>query len=73
MSWENEIIIEKRKQLKKLAQMENRNATRANVRKHKEAQKDLQLVTKYLRLALIFIWNSTPQEKFNRYFLGLFC
>ena len=35
--------------------MENRNATRANVRKHKEAQKDLQLVTKYLRLALIFI------------------
>ena len=40
--WENEIIIEKRKQLKKLAQMKNRNATRANVRKHKQAQKDLE-------------------------------
>ena len=35
--------------------MENRNATRANVKKHRETQKDLQLVTKYLRLALIFI------------------
>ena len=44
--WENEIVIEKRKQLKKLAQMKNRNATRANVRKHKEAQKDLE--TTYL-------------------------
>ena len=39
--WENEIIIEKRKQLKKLSQMKNRNA-RANVRKHKQAQKDLE-------------------------------
>ena len=42
MPWKNEIIIEKRKQLKKLAQMKNRNATRANVRKHKQAQKDLE-------------------------------
>ena len=40
--WENEITIEIRKQLKKLARMKNRNATRANVRKHKEAQKDLE-------------------------------
>ena len=39
--WESKIIIEKRK-LKKLAQMKNRNAARANVRKHKEAQKDLE-------------------------------
>ena len=46
MPWENEIIIEKRKQLKKLAQMKNRNTTRANVRKHKQAQKDLE--TTYL-------------------------
>ena len=46
MPWKNEIIIEKRKQLKKLAQMKNRNATRANVRKHKQAQKDLE--TTYL-------------------------
>ena len=44
--WENEIIIEKRKQLKKLAQLKNRNTTRANVRKHKQAQKDLE--TTYL-------------------------
>ena len=35
--------------------MKNRNATTANVRKHRKAQKDLQLVTNYLRLALIFI------------------
>ena len=40
--WENETVTEKRKQLKKLAQMKNRNATRANVRKHKQAQKDLE-------------------------------
>ena len=40
--WENEIIIENRKQLKKLSQMKNRNATRANARKHKQAQKDLE-------------------------------
>ena len=44
--WENETIIEKRKQLKKLAEMKNRNATRANVRKNKRAQKDLE--TTYL-------------------------
>ena len=42
MPWENEIIIEKRKQIKKLAKMKNRNATRANIRKHKQAQKDLE-------------------------------
>ena len=40
--WENETIIEKRKQLKKLAEMKNRNSTRANVRKHEQAQKDLE-------------------------------
>ena len=44
--WENKIIIEKRKELKKLAEMKNRNATRANVRKNKQAQKDLE--TTYL-------------------------
>ena len=46
MPWENKIIIEKRKELKKLAEMKNRNATRANVRKNKQAQKDLE--TTYL-------------------------
>ena len=46
MPLENEIITEKRQQLKKLAQMKNRNATKANIRKHKQAQKDLE--TKYL-------------------------
>ena len=40
--WENEIIIEKTKQLKMLAKMKNRNATRTNIRKHKQAQKDLE-------------------------------
>ena len=40
--WENETMIEKRKQLKKLAQMKNRNATTGNIRKHKQAQKDLE-------------------------------
>ena len=46
LPWENKIIIETRKQLKKLAEMKNRNATRANVRKNKRAQKDLE--TTYL-------------------------
>ena len=36
----------KGKQLKKLAQMKNRNSNRTNVRKHKQAQKDLE--TTYL-------------------------
>ena len=31
-----------------------------------------QFVTKYLKLTLAFMWNSTPWEKFNCYFLGLF-
>ena len=35
--WENETVTEKRKQLKKLTQIKNRNATRANVKKHKQA------------------------------------
>ena len=42
LPWGNKIIIEKKKQLKKLAQMKNRNSTRPNVRKHKQAQKDLE-------------------------------
>ena len=46
VSWENEIITEKRQQTKKLARMKNRNATKANIRKHKQAQKNLE--TKYL-------------------------
>ena len=29
---------------------------------------NLQLVTRYLRLTLIFTWNSTLREKFNYYF-----
>ena len=33
----------------------------------------LQSVTGYLRLALVFVWNSAPWEGFNRYFLGHFC
>ena len=32
----------KKKTTKKLAEMKNRNATRANVRKHKQAKKDLE-------------------------------
>ena len=32
----------KKKQLKKFAQMKNRNSTRPNVRNHKQAQKDLE-------------------------------
>ena len=42
VSWENDIIIEKRKQPKKLLQKKNRNATRANVRRNKQAQKVLE-------------------------------
>ena len=35
--------------------------------------KQLQWVTKYLRLTQVFIWKTAPREKFNRYFSGLFC
>ena len=34
---------------------------------------NLQLVTKYLRLTLVFMENSAPWEKFDCYFSGLFC
>ena len=34
---------------------------------------DIQSVTKYLRLTLLFMWNSTLRETFNCYFSGSFC
>ena len=33
----------------------------------------LQWFTKYLRLTLIFMWNSALREKFNFYFSRVFC
>ena len=32
----------------------------------------LQSVTKYLRLTLVFMWNSVLQKKFNCHFLEVF-
>ena len=66
--WENEIIIEKRKQLKKLAQMKNRNATRANARKHKQAQKDLEATyfneqQKYIQTQIDRIENASENKQ----------
>ena len=34
---------------------------------------DLQQVTKYLRLTLVFMWNSAQREKFNFCFSRVFC
>ena len=34
---------------------------------------NLQSVTRYLRLTLVFMENSAPWEKFDCYFSGLFC
>ena len=67
MPWVSEIIIEKRKQLKKLAQMENRNATRTNVRKHKQAQKDLEATylneqQKYIQSQIDRIENASENK-----------
>ena len=61
--WENEIVIEKRKQLKKLAQMKNRNAARANVRKHKQTQKDLE--TTYLSEQQKYIQSQIEELKMH--------
>ena len=33
----------------------------------------LESVMGYLRLALVFVWDSAPPEGFNRYFWGNFC
>ena len=65
---EKETIIEKRKQLKKLAQMKNRNATRANVRKHKQAQKDLKATyfkeqQKYIQSQIDRIENASENKQ----------
>ena len=38
----------------------------------RQAIGNLQSVTKYLRLTLVFMWNSAPLKEFNRYFSGLF-
>ena len=38
-----------------------------------ETQMYLQTVTEYLRLTLVFIWNSALQEMFNCYFSRFFC
>ena len=66
--WENEIIIENRKQLKKLSQMKNRNATRANARKHKQAQKDLEATyfneqQKYIQTQIDRIENASENKQ----------
>ena len=66
--WENETVTEKRKQLKKLAQMKNRNATRANVRKHKQAQKDLKATyfkeqQKYIQSQIDRIENASENKQ----------
>ena len=41
--------------------------------KKDNSAKNLQSVTKYLRLSLVFKYNSALRQKFNCYFLGLFC
>ena len=66
--WENKIIIGKRKQLKKLAQMKNGNATRANVRKYKQAQKDLETTylteqQKYIQSQINGIENASENKQ----------
>ena len=38
-----------------------------------EKSYNLQSVTKYLRLTLVFMWNGAPRKKFNGYFSGRFC
>ena len=68
MPWENEILIEKRKRLKKLAQMKNRNAARANVRKHKQAQKNLETTylneqQKYIQSQIYRIENASENKQ----------
>ena len=61
-------IIEKRKEQEKLAQMKNRNATRANVRKHKQAQKDLEATyfneqQKYIQTQIDRIENASENKQ----------
>ena len=65
---EKETIIEKRKQLKKLAQMKKRNATRANVRKHTQAQKNLEATyfneqQKYIQSQIDRIGNASESKQ----------
>ena len=68
LPWENKIIIGKRKQLKKLAQIKNGNATRANVRKYKQAQKDLETTylteqQKYIQSQINGIENASENKQ----------
>ena len=68
MQWEHEIMIQKTKQLKNFAQMKSRNATRANVRKHKQAQKDLEATyfneqQKYIKSQIDRIENASENKR----------
>ena len=68
MPWKNEIIIEKRKRKNRNAQMKNRNATRANVRKYKQAQKDLEVTyfyeqQKYIQSQIDRIENASENKQ----------
>ena len=68
MPWKNEIIIEKRKRKNRNAQMKNRNATRANVRKYKQAQKDLEATyfyeqQKYIQSQIDRIENASEKKQ----------
>ena len=68
--WENETVTGKREQLKKLAQMKNRNATRANVKKHKQAQKDLKTTylnekQKHIQSQIDRIENASENKQFS--------
>ena len=68
MPWKNEIIIEKRKRKNRNAQMKNRNATRANVRKYKQAQKDLEATyfyeqQKYIQSQIDRIENASENKQ----------
>ena len=58
----------KKKTTKKLAEMKNRNATRANVRKHKQAQKDLEATyfneqQKYIQTQIDRIENASENKQ----------
>ena len=66
--WENEAIVEKRKKLKKLAQMNNRNSTRTNAKNYKQAQKDLEATylceqQKYIQSQIDKIENASENKQ----------
>lgn len=68
LPWENDVIMEKRKELSHLAQIKNKHCTRHNTKIHKQAQKELEAAylneqQKYIQTQIDKITNASENKQ----------